>query len=360
MSELQPPITVPEEKVLSNVDAIYSKIVRPIKAGSADDPRSIEERDLSRKKQSPPSFKPPPPPVPPPLPPPRLVTTQPKSPTSKQKEHHSSENQRYKKRPKGCNFEEKTADRTRPDYNNVSEFVILDEECHASALGHVNVKTKETFRLENNTDSTTVLPNPKIRHDFDRISQIPDAVKDAYMTKTFTKCKRDKSIDTIKEETSIIDNSNIQVTSVKRDTTTVNNIDKHMGTAGKGVDIMCNVHFKFDSDEGEIENDEEGYVLMGYVEAKSHVISQAKSMPFRALSKTQLVKRLEECGLKDLAAVCENEKLDGQFLAKHVSDEDLMQDPFLLTRFQIKKLRAIIDGWRPISDFHKDFDTSSG
>ncbi|KAK3612654.1 hypothetical protein CHS0354_042176 [Potamilus streckersoni] len=352
MSEHQPPRTIPEEKVFPDVNGIYSELVQPIKAEFGEDPTSsiYVNSDSIRKKQSPPSFKPPPPPAP------RPVTIRQKSRTTKPKEVsklHISENHECKKMPKGCNFKEKNAALTRQDDKHVNEDAII--------------KTKETSWFGDNPDSTTLLPNPIIRHDFDRISQMPDAVKEAYMTERFAKCKRDKSIVTIKEETQTIDNSNIEVASVNRETT-ANNIEKSMESAGKGADIKCNVHFKLDSDKIEKESDEEGYVRMGYVGTKTataHVISpavrrQATPKRFGSLSKSQLVRCLEECGLKELAAVCQNEKLDGQFLEKHVSDEDLMQDPFLLTRFQIRKLRAIIDGWRPISDLKNDVDTGSG
>ncbi|KAL3868992.1 hypothetical protein ACJMK2_041730 [Sinanodonta woodiana] len=81
---------------------------------------------------------------------------------------------------------------------------------------------------------------------------------------------------------------------------------------------------------------------------------KGKTVYYRSLSKRELVKYLGKCGLHNLAGVCEKEKLDGHFLEKYINDEDLMLEPFFLTKFQIIKLRAVLNGWRPISEFPTD------
>jgi hypothetical protein len=52
-----------------------------------------------------------------------------------------------------------------------------------------------------------------------------------------------------------------------------------------------------------------------------------------------------EYKLEKLAEVCEEEKLDGKFIAC-LTDDDLKDDPFWLGKFQIIKLNKLKSGWR--------------
>ncbi|XP_025082829.1 uncharacterized protein LOC112557285 [Pomacea canaliculata] len=60
----------------------------------------------------------------------------------------------------------------------------------------------------------------------------------------------------------------------------------------------------------------------------------------------QLCSVLDKCGMTRLAEVCQDQRLDGNYLSS-LSDSSLSNDPFSLSLFELDKLRRIKLGWRP-------------
>lgn len=65
---------------------------------------------------------------------------------------------------------------------------------------------------------------------------------------------------------------------------------------------------------------------------------------FHELSVVELVACLEKCGLKEMAEVCQTEKLDGSFISQ-LSPEELQE--LNLSPIQVMKLNKVKSGWRP-------------
>ena len=87
----------------------------------------------------------------------------------------------------------------------------------------------------------------------------------------------------------------------------------------------------------------------------AHVMPQAakqttpvrpRARPFLLYTVEEVVDCFEECALPQLAHICKEENLDGEYF-KDLSDRDFAQEPFLLNRFYVSKVRKIIAGWRP-------------
>ena len=71
-----------------------------------------------------------------------------------------------------------------------------------------------------------------------------------------------------------------------------------------------------------------------------------KKPRFISMSVEDLVFHLNQCGLKEMAKVCEDEGLDGTFLNDLTTDE--LRDEFHLSSLQTKKVEKIKGGWRPL------------
>ena len=69
-------------------------------------------------------------------------------------------------------------------------------------------------------------------------------------------------------------------------------------------------------------------------------------MQFFLYTVEEVVECFNECAMPQLANVCREEHLDGEYF-KDLGDEDLAQEPFCLKSFHISKVRKIIAGWRP-------------
>ena len=87
----------------------------------------------------------------------------------------------------------------------------------------------------------------------------------------------------------------------------------------------------------------------------AHVMPQAaqqttpvrpRARPFLMYTVEEVVDCFEECALPQLAHISKEENLDGEYF-KDLSDRDFAQEPFLLNRFYVSKVRKIIAGWRP-------------
>ncbi|XP_069127068.1 uncharacterized protein [Argopecten irradians] len=87
---------------------------------------------------------------------------------------------------------------------------------------------------------------------------------------------------------------------------------------------------------------------VGTVRPNSKSIEDKPEKPkeFKAFTVVNLVECLHQCGLPDLAILCEKEKLDGDFLCS-LSDNELTKEPFSLNPLHLKKLERIKGGWRP-------------
>ncbi|XP_033738460.1 uncharacterized protein LOC117326011 [Pecten maximus] len=87
---------------------------------------------------------------------------------------------------------------------------------------------------------------------------------------------------------------------------------------------------------------------VGTVRPNSKSLPEKPEKPneFKAFTVVNLVECLRQCGLPDLAKLCEKEKLDGDFLAS-LSATDLTKEPFSLNPLHLKKLERIKEGWRP-------------
>ena len=68
--------------------------------------------------------------------------------------------------------------------------------------------------------------------------------------------------------------------------------------------------------------------------------------PFFLYSVEEVVQCFVECALTQLAKLCKEENLDGEFF-RDITDDVLMQEPFCLKPFHVSKVRKIIEGWRP-------------
>ena len=69
-------------------------------------------------------------------------------------------------------------------------------------------------------------------------------------------------------------------------------------------------------------------------------------MNFFLYTVEEVAECFNECAMPQLANVCREENLDGEYF-KDLGDEDLAQEPFCLKSFHISKVRKIIAGWRP-------------
>ena len=69
-------------------------------------------------------------------------------------------------------------------------------------------------------------------------------------------------------------------------------------------------------------------------------------MNFFIYTVEEVVECFNECAMPQLANVCREEHLDGEYF-KDLGDGDLAQEPFCLKSFHISKVRKIIAGWRP-------------
>ena len=76
------------------------------------------------------------------------------------------------------------------------------------------------------------------------------------------------------------------------------------------------------------------------------VIIRPKTRPFILYTVEEVVECFEECALPQLAGICRDENLDGDYF-RDTSNEDLAQEPFSLDSFYISKVRKVIAGWRP-------------
>ncbi|XP_060077393.1 proteoglycan 4-like [Ylistrum balloti] len=87
---------------------------------------------------------------------------------------------------------------------------------------------------------------------------------------------------------------------------------------------------------------------VGTVRPNSQSLPEKTEKPteFKSFTVVKLVECLRQCGLPDLAKLCEEEKLDGDFLST-LSATDLTKEPFSLNPLHLKKLERIKDGWRP-------------
>ena len=68
--------------------------------------------------------------------------------------------------------------------------------------------------------------------------------------------------------------------------------------------------------------------------------------PFLMYTVEEVAVCFEECALPQLANICKDENLDGEYLSD-LSDSELAQEPFHLNQFHVSKVRKIIAGWRP-------------
>ncbi|KAL3868994.1 hypothetical protein ACJMK2_041732 [Sinanodonta woodiana] len=346
ISKYKPDITILEEKLFSDFDdnPRYLELGKAINAESVEDPKytiTVDNQSFT-KKRSPPSFAPPPPP--------RIAISGEKKSKAKQKEQNSPEksmsNKKNKKGSLGANKEYLTWSYS----ENVYSEPIFSEAKYLEDSTSTNVKTKDiTSRHSKNK-----LPDPNIERKY----KILDATGEEVKTETDTKLIVCKSFYSVKDEADIKGNIYVPMASFKKETNTTNNINTAMQSDRTDKDSECGVQITSGPEEAAKNIEENAYVEMGYIgtqRGSANVISPAirrnpKVKPFKSLTKRELVRRLEECALNDLAAVCEKEKLDGQFLADHVSDQDLMHEPFSLSQYQIKKLRAAISGWRPVTE----------
>ncbi|KAK3091528.1 hypothetical protein FSP39_020542 [Pinctada imbricata] len=64
------------------------------------------------------------------------------------------------------------------------------------------------------------------------------------------------------------------------------------------------------------------------------------------MSVEDLVLNLQQCGLVEMAKICEEEGLDGTFLNDLTTDE--LKEEFHLNSLQSKKMEKIKNGWRPL------------
>ncbi|OWF36176.1 zonadhesin-like [Mizuhopecten yessoensis] len=87
---------------------------------------------------------------------------------------------------------------------------------------------------------------------------------------------------------------------------------------------------------------------VGTVRPNSKSLPEIPGKPteFKSFSVVNLTECLHQCGLPDLAKLCEKEKLDGDFLST-LSETDLTKEPFSLNPLHLKKLERIKAGWRP-------------
>ena len=72
----------------------------------------------------------------------------------------------------------------------------------------------------------------------------------------------------------------------------------------------------------------------------------SKTPEFEGYSVKETVECFKKCGLDRLAAICEKNTLDGNFML-NVDQDNLKIEPFSLDPLQICKLRMIYKGWRP-------------
>ncbi|KAK3612655.1 hypothetical protein CHS0354_042177 [Potamilus streckersoni] len=354
MSEYQQDGNIQEGKVSYKFDGDlrYLELGKAIKADLVEGHiySMIEESDSFRKKLCPPSF------TPPPSPPPRPAKTQQRKQTTKTEvsEQHSPEKLSIKRSDEG-NIDETKLDLTQQNA------IVPDQEKYEAVTKPVKGKKKDTTTYKRNKNLTNVLSSPSINDNFERKCRIQNSVKEEEKTETCTKKKDLDYVGSLKDDTELMSSIYyLPMSPINKDI--ANDVGTFARSGGKEADIKCNDHLKLDSGKAEKEIDDNEYEIVRNAGTDiMDVISptwirRGKTIPFRSLSKRELVKYLEKCGLHNLAAVCEKEKLDGYFLEKYVNDEDLMLEPFFLTLFQIKKLRAIINGWRPISEFPINID----
>ena len=79
-----------------------------------------------------------------------------------------------------------------------------------------------------------------------------------------------------------------------------------------------------------------------------------KTRQFFLYTVEEVVDCFEECGLPQLAEICKEETVDGEYF-QDLMDDELTQEPFCLGPFHVSKVRKIIEGWRPrrlVSDPH--------
>ena len=84
-------------------------------------------------------------------------------------------------------------------------------------------------------------------------------------------------------------------------------------------------------------------------ENEPHTTSLPSSLitrPFVEYTVEEVVECFEICSLPQVAKVCKEESLDGEYF-KDLNDSDLAAEPFCLSQFHVSKLRKIIAGWRP-------------
>ncbi|KAK3612653.1 hypothetical protein CHS0354_042175 [Potamilus streckersoni] len=354
ISNYKPDRTILDEKLFSDFDdnPRYFELGKAINSESVVDPTyriTANNKNSFTKKRSPPTFAPPPPP--------RIVKPGEKKSKAKQKEQASPEKSESKKKTKGGNLDAMNEYRTWSYSENVYSEPIFSDAKYLEDSTPTKVKTNDTTSRH----SRNILPDPNIERKY----KILNAVEEEVKTEIDTMRKVCESLDSVKVEAEIKGNIYVPMTSLKKETNITNNINKAMSSGGTENDNMCSVQIKIDSDETKKHIDENEYVEMGCLGKEVGSVNviapgvrrKPKTKPFKSLTKRELVKRLEECGLNDLAAVCEREKLDGQFLADFVSDQDLMHEPFSLSRYQIIKLRAAIGGWRPVTEFFSYVDS---
>ena len=79
---------------------------------------------------------------------------------------------------------------------------------------------------------------------------------------------------------------------------------------------------------------------------RTSLLSSSPTRPFVQYTVEEVVECFEMCALPQVAKVCTEESLDGEYF-KDLSDDDLAAEPFCLSQFHVTKVRKIISGWRP-------------
>lgn len=64
------------------------------------------------------------------------------------------------------------------------------------------------------------------------------------------------------------------------------------------------------------------------------------------MSVKELVSCLHQCALTKLADLCDEHKMDGEFIAD-IDEDDLSKEPFSLNLIEIAKFNKMKEGWRP-------------
>lgn len=85
---------------------------------------------------------------------------------------------------------------------------------------------------------------------------------------------------------------------------------------------------------------------VGKVQPSTRPIPSTQESRLSQMSVKELVSCLQQCALSKLAVLCNEHKMDGQFIAD-LDEGDLNKEPFNLNLIEIAKLKKMKTGWRP-------------